>query len=299
MKKTIIWSLAVIMGLSLVLIAPLSAEEGADNAVTAIKATTSANVNNDIKTRELVGNRERIPSPEHICLFKDIVRHGKTLYGVKKSEGELAVSSAACSTTAPVLEKLKQLPEQARAQVQTATRQLEKIAAPWLIHRYEQVRQVGTALWGLKKESANTPPSNATTTPPIVNPAQVYVQPNNVACVIDAIKTKDAFLENNNATITATLNAAIKIRTACQEAALLVTENASSTVSATVLINQQKTAMNLCLQAFRESFAAAQEAAKARHAVIWETYRNALRVCQSAATPTPALMIEDGGGSLF
>ena len=298
MKKTIIWSLAIMMGLSLALIAPLSAEESADNAgATAVMATTT-NANNDIKTRELVGGREKILSPQQICLYKDIVRHGNTLYGVARSEGELAASSANCPAATPVLEKLKQLPEQARAQVKTATKQMEKIAAPWLVHQYEQIKQVGNALWGLKKDSDKTPPTNATTTPPVVAPAQAYVQPANVACVINAIKTKDAALEANNASTTLALNAAVAVRAACQEVALNATVTASSTASTIVLMNQQKTAMSLCLQSFRESQAALKTQTVARHTEIWTAYKNALMVCQPAASSTPALMVEDGGGNL-
>ncbi len=292
MKKLIIFSLAIMLGLGAGLVVPTFAED--------VEATnTAVTTSNKIQERELVGGLEKIPSPDKICLYKNIARKGNDLYGVKKTEAEIGqMSTTTCPVAAPLLEKFNKLPEKAQA----AVKQMEKIAAPWLINQYDQIKKVGTALWGLKKESSdkNTnddgrdeEKSKATSTP------AMYVQPTNATCVINAIEIKDAALVNNNASTTAALNAAISARTTCQEVALLATVNASTTASTTVLMNQQKTAMGLCTQAFRESFTVAKEAAKKAHTTIWETYRNALRVCQPNATTTPALMIEDGGGSLF
>ncbi len=293
MKKFIVLSLAIMLGLGAILTVPTFAQDEAAG----VNATMTSN--NKIQARELVGGMEKIPSPDKICLYKDVKRQGNDLYGVKKTEAEIAtMTTATCPVAAPILEKFSKLPEKAQA----AVRQMEKIAAPWLLNQYEQIKKVGTALWGLKKEGGETGPK-ATSTPQqntTTTPAQLmYVQPENVTCVIAAIKIKDTALATNNASTTAALNAAITTRTTCQEAALLATVTASSTASTTVLMNQQKTAMGLCTQAFRESFTAAKEAAKTTHNAIWETYRNALRVCQPAATTTPALMIEDGGSSLF
>lgn len=304
MKKFIIFSLAIMLGLGTILVVPTLAEDNeSDDDAVGVTATTTSN---KMQERELVGDLEKIPSPDKICLYNKVNRKGNDLYGVKKTEAELAkMTTTTCPVIAPFLEKFSKLPEKAQA----TTKKLEKIAAPWLLHQYEQIKKVGTALWGLKKENGdkkenketedrdedrNEDRPKATSTV-----ATMYVQPQNATCVINAIRTKDTALTNNNASTTAALNAAITARTSCQEAALLATVTASSTASTTVLMNQQKTAMGLCTQAFRESFAVAKEAAKKTHAAIWETYRNALRVCQPAATSTPALMIEDGGGSLF
>ena len=296
MKKFIIFSLAIILGLGTILVAPTLAEDE-NVSVTTTAATTS----NKIQARELVGGMEKIPSPDKICLYNNVKRQGNDLYGVMKTETELAgMSATTCPVAAPFLEKFNKLPEKAQA----TAKKLEKIAAPWLLHQYEQIRKVGTALWGLKKETGdkNTNDNDGDDNddkPKATSTVAMYVQPANAACVITAIKAKDTALVNNNASTTAALTAAITARTNCQEAALLATVTASSTASTTVLMNQQKTAMGLCTQAFRESFTIAKEAAKKAHVTIWENYRNSLRVCQPAATTTPALMIEDGGGSLF
>ncbi len=293
MRKLIVFSLAIMLGLGTILVVPTFAQDE-------VSGNTIITTSNKIKNRELVGNREKISSPQQICLYKDIMRQGNDLYGVKKTEEEIgSMTTTTCPVAAPILEKLNKLSEQTRA----AVRQMEKIAAPWLVNQYEQIKKVGTALWGLKKDGGDENDDDgddgdddrpkATSTP------AMYIQPENATCVINAIKAKDTALVNNNSSTTVALTAAITARTNCQEAALLATVNASSTASTTVLMNQQKTAMGLCVQTFRESFTIAKEAAKTAHNAIWETYRNALRVCQPVATTTPALMIEDGGGSLF
>lgn len=292
MKKLIVFTLAIMLGLGTILVVPTFAE---DDEVGANAAVTTSN---NVQARELVGDREKISSPQQICLYKNIVRHGNDLYGVKKTDEEVGkMATTTCPVASSIIEKFNKLPEKAQA----AVKQMEKIAAPWLVSQYEQIKKVGTALWGLKKESGekksdeNERKNDDST---VKNNVSFYVKAQNVTCVINAIRTKDAALVSNNASSTVALNASIDARTACQEAALLVTVNSSS-ASGTVSMNQQRTAMGLCTQAFRESLAATKEASKKGHDVIWETYRNSLHVCQPVATSTPALMIEDGGGSLF
>jgi len=293
MKKVIILFLAVILGLSFVMVAPLSAQD----------ATTTATVtSNAVDTRVLVGGREKILTPVQICLYKDIVRHGNTLYGVKKSETEISqMSTTTCPVAAPILEKFNKLPEQATAMV----RQLEKIAAPWFVHQYDQIRQVGTALWGFKKETATstpntTPNQTSTTTPTTIPMVQTYVTPEKAACVISAIKVKDLALINSNASTIEALNNAISARTLCQETAINLTASTTATSTAsTTLRLMQKEQLMACNQTFQTVFAALKTAANNRHVSIWTTYRNALKACQPVTTESPDLIIEDGGGSLF
>ena len=285
MKKVIFLSLAIILGLSFTMVAPLSANE----------TSTSSNSAN---SRVLAGGRERILTPAHICLYDEIVRHGNTLFGVKKSTTTISqMSTTTCPAAKPISDKFNRLSEKTK----TATRQLERIAAPWFLHQYEQIRRVGTALWGFKKEMATSSlDADVKPGPSKTSKIQAHVSPETAACVISAIKVKDLALINSNSSSTEVLNKAISTRTLCQETAINLTTSSMATSTATSSIGpEQKKKLLVCNEAFRESFATIREAFKNSRQVIWETYRNSLKICQPATTENPDLIIEDGGSSLF
>jgi len=169
--------------------------------------------------------------------------------------------------------------------------QFEKIAAPWLLNQYEQIKKVGTALWGLKKMDANKnqEQKKASSTPK-------YITATESACVTSAIKTKDTALKTNNEATSLAFNAAISSRTTCQEAAINATVAATSTPD---LIKQQRSELQLCLQAFKESAHSIKEKAAANHKTVWTAYLNELKVCGSSTSTAEALMVEDGGGNIL
>jgi hypothetical protein len=170
-------------------------------------------------------------------------------------------------------------------------KQLEKIAAPWLVNQYEQIKKVGTALWGLKKEGANKNQEQikASSTPR-------YISSSESACVISAIKTKDAALKTNNEATALAFNAAITNRTTCQETAVNATASATTT---TDLIKQQHSELQLCLQTFKETVTGIKTKAATDHKTVWTAYMNELKICGTATSTDATLMVEDGGGNIL
>ncbi|QQG52792.1 MAG: hypothetical protein HY931_00975 [Candidatus Falkowbacteria bacterium] len=284
MKKLLAISLAAIMIFSFVALSPILAEqEQEQEREQEHKSTSTTSVkpeSNDIKTRQLMSSLEKILTPEQIKNFTNIVRQGNSLYGVRKMASSTEAERVASTT-----------PEKDKGNGNNLSRQFEKIAAPWLLHQYEQIKKVGTALWGLKKMDGdkNQEPKKASSTPK-------YVTSSQSACVISAIKTKDAALKTNNDATTLAFNNAISSRTTCQEAAINATVAATSTPD---LIKQQRSELQLCLQAFKESAHSIKEKAAADHKTVWTAYLNELKICGNSTSTAEALMVEDGGGNIL
>ena len=269
MKKTLIALTAIAATLTFA-VAPLFAEDN-QAVLTSATSTGLGEVRNH-EDRPLMSNLEKIPSPDQIINFTNIMRQGNSLYGVHRPT---STASSTASSTKPGL-----------------GRQLEKIAAPWLLHQYEQIKKVGTALWGFKK-GTSTPEMKATSTPK----NERFITSGEASCVITAIKVKDTAVKNNNDTTETALNSAISTRTSCQETA--INSNTAATATPELIISQRK-ALALCLENFRTSNKNIRAEAKTRHQAIWNTYRDSLRSCQSASSSeSAALMLEDGGGNIF
>jgi len=269
------------MFFSLIALAPILAEDNTDDDNDSAVITTTAvkEESSDIKARQLMSSLEKILTPEQIKNFTNIVKQGNSLYGVRKLEMTASGTDALKSSTTVTVKDSQSL-----------LKKMEKIAAPWLINQYEQIRKVGTALWGLKKENQEQ--------------ARVYINAANSACVLTVIQTKDEALKVNNEAAVTSLNAAISTRTTCQTAAINAT--AASASSTNMFVNQ-KTELNLCVKAFNESAASIKKETTTKHKAIWGTYKTGLKACQTTNTTASStdssteddLMIEDGGGSIF
>lgn len=275
---------------SLVALAPILAEEEREQEQE-LKATSTIELKdrakdaeegaNDIKTRQLMSSLEKILTPEQIKNFTNIVRQGNSLYGVRK----MATSSATFETSASTTITNRS---------NEAIKKLEKISAPWLINQYEQIKKVGTALWGLKKEKIEEGRENKLD----ASSSKVYVSGSESTCVINAIKAKDTVLQANNTSTVAAVNAAIATRTVCQEQAIVTTAvTASSTLSTTEMAINQKKELNVCVKAFKESAAKIKKEAATQHKNTWEAYRTSLKACK--ASSSAAIIIEDGGGNIL
>jgi hypothetical protein len=295
MKKTIIWSLVIMMGLSLSFSGPIfaqddSAAQGDDAPVPTLYDSSSngerkpePRENKEIKPepRQMMGSLEKILTPDQIRYFEKIIKEGNALYGVRKVTSTKETSTV---NITPVNGETKKL-------------ELEKISTPQLIKFYEQIKKIGTSLWGVKKEDPKkSEPKNddrkATSTP-----NNNFVKPEQAACVITAIETKDGTLKEGNTYQATQINNAISARTTCQKAALNL--NASETASTTVNVpGQQREALKACVKTFETTVKAVREAAKKSHDTIWETYKTSLKACQPA-TSSMQFMIEDGGGNLL
>ena len=153
---------------------------------------------------------------------------------------------------------------------QNAANRLEKIAAPALINLYEKIQKIGTALWGIRKK--------ATSTPPVLT-----VEPEIASCVAKAIDTKDKALMVRVTAAATELNSAISTRSACQQAAVVASSS-------------PREAVNACVKAFQASQKTIRDTSKTLQKEVWDTYKESLKACRTAASSTaPVPMIEDGG----
>lgn len=180
MKK--ILSIVVIASfiLSFMAFLPAMAEDNASDSETIGNNGVKANSSEDM---------EKIPSPDQIRYFKNIIKKGMTLFGIKKDKMVEKKESIASSTA----------------------EKMEKIPAPQFVGLYERIKQIGKSLWGYKKEKREE--------------KRRLVTAGMSACVITAVETKDTALVADNTAFTTELNSAITARTACQKTALGSTEN--------------------------------------------------------------------------
>jgi len=167
--------------LGLVAFAPVMAEENAG----IIKSVE----NNGVKAN--AGEKlEKIPSPDQIRFYKNIVKKDSALFGILKVK---------------MIEKKEMI-------ASSSEQKLEKITAPQYLGLYEKIRKIGTAMWGFMKKDAKKEVKKRIVTAEMSS------------CVISAIEVKDAALVSSNTLLTTNLNTAITARTACQKTALGSTE---------------------------------------------------------------------------
>ncbi|MFA5163209.1 MAG: hypothetical protein WC441_01635 [Patescibacteria group bacterium] len=172
---------------------------------------------------------------------------------------------------------------------------LEKIPAPQFINLYRSIRKVGSALWGVKKESK----TEDTKLEKIATPNQisqysniqrkgnalwgikksdpfVAVTAEQSACVISAIENKDkAVIENRNQELKA-LTDLINNRTACQKSAL-------------ASLDEQKDNLKKCASIFKSSNRELRVMTQKSQTAIWQTYKTSLAACSK-----DLVVIEDG-----
>jgi len=175
---------------------------------------------------------------------------------------------------------------------------LEKIAHPQEIALFDKIQKIGSALWGVKKNSASQDVSNqikkeaelkSVKLPEVKPVRKIEVKPEMAACVKTAIEDKDAALkaaitEHNQAVFNA-----IDARTACQKAAIDQT------------LSEQGAANRLCLEAYQKAVVENKKTFQNHKNTNWQAYRDDLKACQSTQTTTTAsivgleeLIIEDG-----
>jgi hypothetical protein len=318
MKKIIIFSLVFILAFTFVIATPMLADED-----------DSANENEVSATAEVkaTSSLEKILSPDQIPFFRNIIKRGQDLYGVKLNANTNTSTSA-----------------QIQAREEQRNRVLEKISAPQFVNMYENIRQVGNALWGYKKddssddEDSNDEDDNVLSNQNIADrleelKTEIHIQaPSDLsmftnirktadgklfgilkdlknipekyqnmirsrefspiteterACVLEAISEKDEALKANNLEFANNLNSSIEARSECQEEAL----------------NQDEVAQNEAFSACNREFQASQEQfrkqAREEQESVWANYKEALSKCRPQSSTSTPIMIEDGGSSLF
>jgi hypothetical protein len=287
MKKTIIWSLVIMMGVSLTFSGPIFAQDDTTIGTSSdeLKPVTTLYTSDDglrpeprliSEQKSNMGGLEKILTPDQIKYFEKIIKQGNALYGVKKG-----TSTDNKGTTT----------------VRNEINKLEKISTPQLINFYEQIRKIGNSLWGIKKEEPKKPEMKNDDRKSTSTPA-TFVKPEQAACVIAAIEIKDSTLQESNTYQATKINEAITTRSNCQKAALNL--NTSATASTTVNVaDQQREALKACVKTFENTVKVVREAAKKSHDTIWETYKTGLKACHPLTSSVQPIMIEDGGGSLL
>lgn len=230
------------------------------------------------------GKREKIDSPDQIKNYRDIIKRGDELFGVLANKMEDAkkredVKRLIGDVNGPVLSGVRAT-SSLNIDGIVGERGLEKILAPEFISTYEKIQKIGTSLWGIRKGSVT-----ASSSP--------LVRLENATCVVAAIDTKDKAVMSLVTSSAVGLNAAISVRSACQQKAVQSTE-------------QQKAALEACIKDFRTAQKNLRASSKRSQQEIWSVYRTSLKNCQRSAglaTSTKAfegeLLIEDGGNDFI
>lgn len=162
----------------------------------------------------------------------------------------------------------------------TATGEREKIDSPDQIKDYREIIKKGIALWGVRRITT-------------VASSSPLVRLENSTCVVAAIDTKDRAVMSLVTSSAVSLNAAISVRSACQQKAVQSTE-------------RQKAALEACIKDFRIARKNLQASSKRSQQEIWSIYRTSLKNCQRSASLTTStkafegeLLIEDGGNDFM
>ncbi len=225
MKKIFVFSFLAGFILSFLAISSIKAEEVSttDNAA-AISVTTAAPTTPAL---------EKISSPDQMRNFKNIIKRGTALFGIRINNQEVKKPESKPS--------------------------LEKIANPKDINLFKEIKKIGTALWGIRKEIKNE------------NKAQISYGPEMATCITTAIKAKDTALIASNSEATTAINGAISARTTCQEQALAKSEGQKEALDACLksFRETQKESKKKGLdthqsiwKTYNESFRACRDAAK-------------------------------------
>jgi hypothetical protein len=228
---------------------------------------------------------EKISSPNEIKNYTQITKIGNSLYGIKIKEQ--ANKMVALKLT--------------KNQLTTTTTnlKLEKIAHPQEIALFDKIQKIGSALWGVKKNSANQDSSDQIKKEAELKPAKlpevkpvrkIEVKPEIAACVKTAIEDKDTALKAAITEHNQTIFTAIDARTACQKAAIDQT------------LSEQGAANRLCLEAYQKAIVENKKIFQNHKNTNWQAYRDDLKACQVTQTAATTnniisleeLIIEDG-----
>jgi hypothetical protein len=318
MKKNLALVLAFAFIFALAINLPVKAEENAtttDDKTTATTTmtTTSPAVTNfeDIKKEDRsnidTSKYEKIPSPDYIRYFKQIIKKDGALFGMRIEKNATATAAT------------KKVEDRKGSEEKKDTSNLEKIASPEQIKFFEKVTKIGNALFGIKKEDTKKPEdgnnnySQKINLEKIASPEQIkffervtkvgnalfgvrkddapkprqlpIMSTETIACVSVAIDVKDVDVASAFTAATAEIANAITVRGTCQKAALSLASDS------------RQEAINVCNKAFQETSKKANETAKAKQKAAWVTYDMSLKECakKNTVATSSSIMIEDGG----
>jgi hypothetical protein len=305
MKKNLALVLAFAFIFALAINLPVKAEDEATTTATTTVSTVATTTATSTATTTVIkfedrGNidtskYEKIPSPDYIRYFKQIIKKDGSLFGIRIEHNATATAA---------IQKVEE---------RKASTTLEKIASPEQIKFFEKITKIGNALFGIKKNDAKLENSASTTLEKIASPEQIKffekitkignalfgirkadapkllqlpaMNAETITCVSAAIDVKDAAVASAFTKATTDITAAITVRGTCQKTALNLTSG-----------NRQEE-INVCNKAFQETSKKANETAKAAQKTAWTTYENSLKECakNNTSATSSAIMVEDGG----
>lgn len=303
MKKNLALVLAFAFIFALAINLPVKAEETATTTAVTTVATTTATTTatSTIATTTKFEDRgnidtskyEKIPSPDYIRYFKQIIKKDGSLFGIRIEHN--ATATAAIQ----------------KSEDRKASTTLEKIASPDQIKFFEKITKIGNALFGIKKNDAKLENSASTTLEKIASPEQIkfferitkignalfgirkadapkrlpVMNTETITCVSAAIDVKDIAVSSAFTKAATDIAAAMTVRGTCQKAALNLTSG------------DRQEEINVCNKAFQETSKKANETAKAAQKAAWTAYDSSLKECakKNTVATSSAIMIEDGG----
>jgi len=233
---------------------------------------------------------ERIPSPGQIKNFKMIKNEQGVLYGIRLHNITTSQvqnqNKTQVKNQEPINAKANnqaQLNSESQANIKAG--KLEKIPAPQFIKDYEKIQKIGTALWGVKKETVNKNINDNMKAAP--NRYRV-IGSDIKTCVATAIKDKDVALKAQLVSNNSDLSDIIDARQACQ---LIALES----------MGGQEDKINTCNRDFQAKHQKLLKGMKENQKNIWKTYKDDMQACLPAKSVQEGelLLIEDGGSGVL
>jgi|GEM_PF-1593991 len=186
---------------------------------------------------------EKISTPDQIRFFKVMKKEGNTLYGIRVKVEE------------KVKEAVKNAGETSGVTVQGTIADLEKIAGPWDVKLFEKIRQVGSALWGYRKQEKE-------------HLGIDKLGSEVITCIKTAIDKKDTSIKKTIVVASDELTTAVDTRNFCQKAALDLSTN-----------QERMKAWKICKDNFQKAVKESRQTAKKYRDEIWKVYKQEVKAC--------------------
>lgn len=198
---------------------------------------------------------EKIPSPDQIKYFRVMKKEGGALFGIRLQKANPATVSANTTATA------------VRPEVVSTSDDgtLEKISGPWDLPLFQKIRQIGSALWGYRKDMGRH--LGWTNTNSVVVSVELRT------CLKAAISTQDTALKATIETARSRQLTAIENRETCQLTALENNEGV-------VIVKS----FSECAATFQQAVKQDQEKTQNDRKSLQKTYTESLRTCYKSST---------------
>jgi len=328
MKKTLVWSLVLVLGGAFIFSSSVFAvfltDEGINQNATLFSNANSVELTSveATSTQALISNRlERILSPDQISNFSNIIKEGKDLFGIRKmfnGENEGGEENG---------DKNKMTVRE-----QNQERVIEKISAPQFVNMYENIRQIGNALWGVNKDDSNEDSSNQNIADRLEElKEEIHIQsPSDLSLFTNIRKAADGKMfgilkelkempekyavrksefspisESERECVINTISEkdvsiqANNLKFAEDLNNSIKTRNTCQIEALNKSADLQQEAVFACNTEFNETQEQVRKQSREGQENFWKNYKESLSSCRAQATSTDAIIIEDGGANIF